>query len=183
MRTLLLCFVLLGCSGEATAPPVVNDAAVDVIADTPVETGPVNKCATVKCAAPTLCDPLDGVCKPPKFSKLGAACTATTCTGPTGATCLEGDYPDGYCSITPCDATNPCPFSSSCVKVSGKQVCLQHCAIDADCRGGIEYKCQDVSSLLVSGGSRNVCYLPAFGCTTDAECPSPLKCNDGKTCT
>jgi hypothetical protein len=182
MRALLLGVVLLGCSSDPETPAPATDAGADV-AEAAVDTGPVSKCATVRCDSTTVCDPLDGACKPAKFAKLGAACTSATCTGAKNATCLEGDYPDGYCSVTPCDVANPCPLASSCVKVSGKQVCLQHCGIDADCRGGIEYKCQDVSSLLVAGGSRSVCYLPAFSCATDAECPAPLKCNDGKTCT
>jgi hypothetical protein len=176
----LLCFLLVGCSGSETTTPAATDTGTP---ETAVETGPVEKCATVKCDATTVCDPLDGQCKPPKFSKLGAACTASTCTGAKGATCLEGDYPDGYCTVTPCDAANPCPLSSSCVKISGKQLCLAHCFIDNDCRGGFDYKCQDASSLVVSGGTSKVCFLPAFTCTTNAECPAPLECRDGKTCT
>ena len=183
MRSLLLGFLLVGCSSDPETPAPATDAGSDAVAEAATDTPPANKCATVRCDATTVCDPLDGACKPPKFSKLGAACTSATCTGATGATCLEGDYPDGYCSVTPCDVASPCPLSSSCVKVGGKQVCLQHCGIDADCRGGIEYKCQDVSSLLIAGGSRRVCYLPAFSCTTTAECPAPLECKDGKTCT
>ncbi|MBI2394882.1 MAG: hypothetical protein HYV09_35260 [Deltaproteobacteria bacterium] len=185
MRALALCvlFALLpiGCGADDTPAAAADTGAVEDAADT----GPVDKCATVKCAAPTVCDPLDGVCKA-KFTKLGAPCggdAGATCTGATGATCLEGDFVDGYCTVTPCGEGSPCPLGSSCAKLGGKAACFVHCKIDADCRGGGDYKCQDVGSLFVSGGSRRVCYLPSFPCTSGADCPKPLACTDGKTCT
>jgi hypothetical protein len=180
----LLPLVLLGCSStETPTPTTATDTGV--VEDVAVDTAPVDKCATAKCAGGTVCDPLDGACKPPKFAKLGQPCggdAGPTCSGVTGATCLEGDYLDGYCTVTPCSADAPCPLGSSCAKVSGKPSCFVHCKIDADCRGGTDYKCQDVGSLLVAGGSRRVCTLIAFPCTTNAECPTPLECKDGKNC-
>ncbi len=180
----LLALLLVACgSTESTPAPAPADTAADAVDDAPADTGPVNKCATVKCAAPLICDPLDGACKGVRFTKLGQSCTAATCTGVAGATCLEGDFPDGYCSVEPCSADKPCPMGAVCAKLGGKQACWATCTIDGDCRGGIEYKCQDLNNLVISGGARRACYLPAFACTSNADCPKPLLCNDGKTCT
>lgn len=185
MRALLLsaALSLVACgSDEAKTPAAATDAGADVV-DAPGDTGPVNKCATVKCASPKVCDPVDGVCKPGLFPRLGQSCGAggAACTGLPGATCFE-DFPDGYCSVTPCSVDNPCPVGGICARVGGKQACFLACEIDGECRGGVDYKCQDFSTLVVSGGRRRGCYLPAFPCTKKEDCPTGLLCNDGKSC-
>ena len=186
MRLLpLVLFTLLAACGTSEPAPVqsATDAADDTT-DAGSDTAPVDKCATVKCGAPKVCDKVDGVCKGVRFTRLGEACggDAGVCTGPAGATCLAGDFPDGYCSIVPCGVDNPCPIGAVCAKLGGKQACFAACDIDGECRGGVEYKCQDINQLVISGGRRKVCYLPAIPCTTTDECPKPLTCKDGKNC-
>jgi hypothetical protein len=187
MRFLSLAIVLLATACGTSDPAPVQaavDAGEDVVVDAVSDGAPLDKCATVKCGAPKVCDKVDGVCKNVRFSKLGEACggDAGACTGPVGATCL-GEFPDGYCSIMPCSVDNPCPIGAVCAKLGGKQACFESCTIDGDCRGGVDYKCQDINDLVISGGLRRVCYLPAIPCTTNADCPKPLLCNDGKSCT
>jgi hypothetical protein len=182
MRSLLFALLVLGCSSKDDPPATVADTGQEAAVDA-ADAAPTDKCATVKCAAPKICDKVDGVCKNVRFTKLGEACTAATCTGVAGATCLEGEFPDGYCSIMPCSVDNPCPIGAVCAKVGGKQACFAACMIDGDCRGGVEYKCQDLNNLVVSGGLRRACYLPSIPCAADTDCPKPLVCPDGKTCT
>lgn len=175
---------LIACGGSDPAPVQTPVDSGDDVADVSVDSAPSDKCATVKCGAPKVCDKLDGVCKNVRFSKLGEQCggDAGVCSGSPGATCLEGEFPDGYCSIMPCSVDNPCPIGAVCAKLGGKQACYASCNIDGDCRGGVEYKCQDINNLVISGGLRRVCYLPAIPCATSADCPKPLLCNDGKSC-
>lgn len=181
MRWLLV--LLVGCSSSESTPQTPADAGDETI-DVAIDTAPVDKCATMMCGAPGVCDKLDGRCKAARFPKLGQPCggAAGACSGPPGATCLEGAFPDGYCSIMPCGVDDPCPVGAICANIGGKQACFATCNIDGDCRGGVEYKCHDLSQLIVSGGARKACYPTVIACKTDADCPKPFTCKDGMAC-
>lgn len=175
--------VLAGC-GTSNPPEALDaasaDGATDVAAESAADVS-VDRCAIVDCETGKLCDPIDGACKPPKNDAIGASCGAAACPG---GTCLDAasGFTDGYCVVEPCSEAEACPIGSACVKLGGKQACFLACAIDADCRGGTDYKCHDVASLRVGTGADKVCYLPAIPCATNADCPSPLGCAATKTC-
>ncbi|MGZ3420904.1 MAG: hypothetical protein ACXVEE_23710 [Polyangiales bacterium] len=179
---LALPLVIVGCSSSEPTPADTTDAETDV-ADAPVDTGPTDPCKDKKCPGGVICDPLDGVCKKINDLEIGGACgDAGACTG-TGKTCISDPaFVDGYCTITPCSADAPCPKGSTCAKLGTVTGCFKQCAIDGDCRGGIDYKCRDIQQFYVGGGSRKVCYLVAIPCAADTDCPTPLTCGTDKLC-
>ena len=178
----------LGCGGSSTpaAPTPVEDTGVDAPPeDVAPEVAPL-PCVGVKCDKGLVCDKLDGQCKPPaKDWRIGGLCTTSgkdpACGVSPSAVCFASadGFPDGYCSSRPCDATHLCPVGSSCAKLGGVDAaCYLNCDYDAECRDGTQYRCQDVGSLLLSGGARRVCYLPGLPCFVDTDCPLGLpKCS------
>lgn len=147
-----------------------------------------SRCAGVRCGAGDLvCDPLDGRCKPDgRATRVGARCTksgpTSQCGNRLGVWCnSEPDegFPGGYCSYEPCSEARPCPIGSSCVRLGGMPpACFVSCAGDGDCRAP-DYRCVDGEQLYVAGPSRRVCYLPAFSCFKDTDCPeSAPRCQE-----
>ena len=163
---------VLGCGsskGDATAVP---DAAT----------------AAPSCGAGMVTDPADGKCKPDgTTTHVGVRC-ATTGTDPACGTHLSStcndeandSFPGGYCSFEPCSQNVLCPRGSTCAGLAGeKPACFSICSKDVDCRTP-DYRCWDVAGFFVSGASHKVCYLAAWPCTKDLECPPDApRCNLG----
>ncbi len=102
----------------------------------------------------------------PPPGRVGEACRADADCG-AGELCV-GEFPGGYCTAD-CGSTD-CPSGSACVQVDRATfLCLAECdPTSADpCRAG--YGCT------TDPGLGNVC-IP--GCTTNADCPSGLECDE-----
>jgi len=140
--------------------------------------------ADADCGAGSVCDAANagGRCAPdPATAKVGTPCTSTVdCGSYERAACNTeaGDnYPNGYCSLEPCDDVQTCPPGGTCVALGGETPsCLATCASDADCREADGYVCQlfVTAPPIGFGPSDHAC---AFACTRDADCQNPLRCD------
>ncbi len=132
---------------------------------------------------------------PPPVGQVGSACLEDTeCPGDANAFCInEADYgwPNGYCVINNCDATNDdCPSGSGCFTFSDDSTsCLKLCDTAADCPPG--YACPEYGACTpgctadsCEGGE--VCNPATLECEsapcTATSCPDGMLCADNGRC-
>jgi hypothetical protein len=83
--------------------------------------------------------------------EIGDSCVTGQECG-TGAFC-DTTAPQGYCTISPCEA-GLCPDESVCIEFDGEvTACMLRCNAPEDCRSG--YACRD------DKGPVNFCYIAA----------------------
>ena len=80
---------------------------------------------------------------------VGDACTVLQdCAGGQNGACIATpDWDGGYCTVTSCDATSPCPSGSHCGFIDGatqEGICVDDCASGVDCR--TNYSCVDLDA-------------------------------------
>jgi hypothetical protein len=131
-----------------------------------------------RCLGKRLLNP--GTCVRPNLdTAVGEPCSHRsdpTCGSARHALCYGDDdgFPGGYCTVEPCSEALPCPAGSTCARLGGEDpACYKDCASDADCRGPA-YRCQGIEPLGVGGAAHPVCYLAAFDCRRDKDCPAAL---------
>ncbi len=113
----------------------------------------------------------------------GDACAGFYDCGP-GSTCwLDVENPGGYCAAYSCTlGTNAGCNGGVCIEFadgpSTGNLCVDACAIDADCREGEGYVCHDPDG---AGGTPAYCRRPHAGdaCGTDADCGGGWTCKTG----
>lgn len=119
--------------------------------------------------AGNVCNAGAGTCAPPFVDgRLGGTCSFREAC--VGGTCLreqDSGFPSGYCAYQGCElgTSGTCPNEGVCAPRSSRNVCLDACASDTDCRTG--YACRPSNP--DDGTSPTAC-VPA--CTTEAHCPS-----------
>ena len=104
-----------------------------------------------------------------------AVLIGTPCTGPdecNGGTCMES-LPGGYCTISGCGASLPCPDGSICSPIHQDDikgtVCLKACDMPAECRLDDGYACdRDMTCWPVEGGL--MLHPEGESCILDTQC-------------
>jgi hypothetical protein len=124
-----------------------------------------------------VCNTTLGTCAPPfDPTRLGGPCSfRQPCEGGSCFTERDNGYPSGYCAYVGCEpgASGGCPGDGVCATRGGRNVCLDGCAADSDCRGG--YACRPSDP--ADPASPTAC-VPA--CTTEMHCPGrSTSCNPG----
>lgn len=141
---------------------------------------------------PDLTDPTEN---PPVTGEVGSPCTMNEeCTGGVNAVCVSEamyGWPNGYCMIDNCDATNDdCPAGAACFTFSDDSTsCLKTCETAADCPTG--YACPSYGACTpgceadgceageVCDSETHECV--AAPCTADS-CPMGTLCGDNGKC-
>jgi hypothetical protein len=115
-----------------------------------------------------VCNPGAGTCAVPfDPADLGAPCSfRTPCEGGTCFREFDSGYPGGYCAYAGCEVgtSGSCPGDGVCAPRGTRNVCLDACATDMDCRAG--YACRPSNP--DDAMSATAC-VPA--CTNDDQCP------------
>ncbi len=117
-----------------------------------------------------VCNPGLGTCATPfDPARLGQQCSPRT-GGCEGGTCLrefDSGYPGAYCTYVGCEVgvAGSCPGDGVCATRGTRNLCLDACASDSDCRTG--YACRPSDPL--DAASATAC-VPA--CSSDDQCIS-----------
>lgn len=143
------------------------------------DSGSGGRCTGVTCAAPLMCDPVDGMC---------VACIERECDTTAMDTC---DVAAGTCgsfeaeACAPCDDAADCLPGSQCVASTSpvERTCLPSCAA-AECPRGM--RCDDRMLCVPNLGSCTERFRATqnLACTDDAECTPrgsaiPMRCELG----